>query len=122
MLDLNCVVAVGVSGGKDSDACAIAVDRHLNAIGHTGPRVLVHADLGVVEWEDSLPGCQRLAENLGWELMVLQSASGDLMDRWKLRWKNNIKRYNDLECVKLILPWSTPTMRFCTSRCSQASF
>ncbi len=43
MLGRNCVVAVGVSGGKDSVACALAVDRHLNDIGHTGPRLLIHA-------------------------------------------------------------------------------
>ena len=65
LLSANCVVAVGVSGGKDSDACAIATDRHLNNMGHTGPRVLVHADLGRVEWRDSLPSCERLAERLG---------------------------------------------------------
>ena len=38
-----------------------------------------------------------------------------MMDRWLTRWKNNVERYVNLECVKLILPWSTPSMRFCTS-------
>jgi 3'-phosphoadenosine 5'-phosphosulfate sulfotransferase (PAPS reductase)/FAD synthetase len=37
------------------------------------------------------------------------------MDRWLQRWSNNVARYADLECVKLILPWSTPATRFCTS-------
>ena len=32
LLQSNCVVAIGVSGGKDSDACALAVDRQLNSI------------------------------------------------------------------------------------------
>lgn len=115
LLSRNAVVAVGVSGGKDSDACAIAVSKHLDAIGHTGPRVLVHADLGRVEWKDSLPGCQRLAEKLGWELIVVQRKAGDMLDRWQGRWSNNVARFNDLSCVKIILPWSTPSMRFCTS-------
>lgn len=115
LLQRDCVVAVGVSGGKDSDACAIAVSRHLDRIGHRGPRVLIHADLGLVEWKDSLPSCQRLAERLGWELMVVQRKAGGLMERWEGRWANNVARYNSLECVKLILPWSTPSMRFCTS-------
>ncbi len=115
MLARNCVVAVGVSGGKDSDACAIAVDRHLKAIGHTGPRVLIHADLGRVEWRDSLPNCERLAAHLGWELMVVRRKAGDMLARWQGRWANNVWRYANLECVKLILPWSTPSMRFCTS-------
>src|SRR3546814_1701399 len=53
LLAKNSVVAVGVSGGKDSDACAIAVDAYPNQIGNTGPRLLTHADLGRVEWKDS---------------------------------------------------------------------
>ncbi|WP_243751481.1 hypothetical protein [Paraburkholderia sp. BL10I2N1] len=61
LLDSDSVVAIGVSGGKDSVACALAVARHLDLIGHTGPRVLVHADLGRVEWKDSAPACDRLA-------------------------------------------------------------
>jgi 3'-phosphoadenosine 5'-phosphosulfate sulfotransferase (PAPS reductase)/FAD synthetase len=115
LLARNAVVAVGVSGGKDSQACALAVASHLDAIGHTGPRILVHADLGRVEWKDSLPTCQRLADHLGWELLVVQRKAGDMLSRWQGRWKNNVARYVDLECVKLILPWSTPSMRFCTS-------
>ena len=115
LLAANAVVAVGVSGGKDSQACALAVAAHLDAIGHTGPRVLVHSDLGVVEWKDSLPTCERLAAHLGWELIVVRRKAGDMLDRWRGRWANNVARYRDLECVKLILPWSTPSMRFCTS-------
>jgi len=115
LLARNSVVAIGVSGGKDSDACAIAVSRYLDQIGHTGPRVLIHADLGRVEWRDSLPGCERLAARLGWELVVVQRKAGDMLARWEGRWANNVSRYNDLSCVKIILPWSTPSMRFCTS-------
>jgi len=115
MLQRNCVVAIGVSGGKDSDAVAIAVARHLDAIGHAGPRVLIHSDLGRVEWADSLPSCQRLAARLGWELMVVRRKAGDMLARWQGRWANNVARYEDLSCVKVILPWSTPSMRFCTS-------
>lgn len=115
LLEQNAVVAIGVSGGKDSDACAIAVSRYLDQIRHQGPRVLVHSDLGRIEWADSLPSCERLAVRLGWELMVVRRNAGDMMDRWLGRWANNVRRYNDLSCVKIILPWSTPSMRFCTS-------
>ncbi|MEY2336304.1 phosphoadenosine phosphosulfate reductase domain-containing protein [Acidithiobacillus ferrianus] len=115
LLEQNAVVAIGVSGGKDSDACAIAVSRYLDQIRHQGPRVLVHSDLGRIEWADSLPSCERLAARLGWELMVVRRNAGDMMDRWLGRWANNVRRYNDLSCVKIILPWSTPSMRFCTS-------
>lgn len=64
----NAVVAVGVSGGKDSAATAFAVTDYLNARGHDGPRVLIHADLGRVEWKQSLPACERLADRLDLEL------------------------------------------------------
>lgn len=115
MLDRDAVVAIGVSGGKDSDACAIAVARHLDQIGHKGSRLLVHSDLGRIEWKDSLPSCERLAHRLGWELLVVRRQAGDMLDRWEVRWQNCVSRYESLSCVKLILPWSTPSMRFCTS-------
>lgn len=108
-------VAIGVSGGKDSTAVAFATLAHLNSIGHTGPRVLVHADLGVTEWADSLPACRRLAQATGCELVVVRRPKGDMMDRWEQRHADNVRRWEALECVKLILPWSTPDMRFCTS-------
>jgi 3'-phosphoadenosine 5'-phosphosulfate sulfotransferase (PAPS reductase)/FAD synthetase len=38
-----------------------------------------------------------------------------MLARWEKRWSNNVERYRDLSCVRLILPWSTPSMRFCTS-------
>lgn len=115
LLERNCVVAIGVSGGKDSDACAIAVSRYLDGIGHAGPRVLIHADLGRTEWKDSLPSCERLAAKIGWELIVVRRQAGDMMARWQGRWANNVARYENLACVRLILPWSSASMRFCTS-------
>lgn len=94
---------------------AIRLAEYLDEIGHKGPRVLIHSDLGVVEWKDSLPVCERLAKRLGWELIVLRRAAGDMMDRWEARWESSLERYSTLSCVKIILPWSTPGMRFCTS-------
>lgn len=114
MLAANAAVAVGVSGGKDSVACALAVARHLDAIGHSGPRVLITSDLGRIEWVDSLPSCQRLADHLGWELIVVRRKAGDMIARWQQRWANNVVRYVNLECVKLIHPFSTPALRFCS--------
>lgn len=113
-------VAIGVSGGKDSDAAAFATVDYLDALGHTGPRVLIHSDLGRVEWSESLPQCERLAARLGLELIVVRRPSGDMMDRWLTRWANNVERYINLECVKVILPWSTASMRFCTSELKTA--
>ena len=126
LLAADAPCAIGCSGGKDSCAAAIATVEHLRAIGHKGPVVLVHADLGDpdpalnVEWDDSLPTCERLAAFLGVELIVTKRAAGGMMKRWIKRWQNNVKRYADLACVKIILPWSTPSMRFCTSELKSA--
>lgn len=115
MLSCSCAVAIGISGGKDSQACALRLMQYLNEVGHTGPRVLVYADLGSVEWEDSLPACERLADHLNLELMIVRRKAGGMMTRWCQRWKNNVLRYQELSCVRLIVPWSTPSMRYCTS-------
>jgi 3'-phosphoadenosine 5'-phosphosulfate sulfotransferase (PAPS reductase)/FAD synthetase len=114
-LACNAPVFISVSGGRDSQALAYAVCAYLDGCGHTGPRMLVHSDLGRVEWRQSLPVCERLAKRLGLELVVVRRQAGDMMDRWWSRWHANVARYANLECVKLILPWSTPSTRFCTS-------
>jgi 3'-phosphoadenosine 5'-phosphosulfate sulfotransferase (PAPS reductase)/FAD synthetase len=113
-------VAIGVSGGKDSDAAAFITSEELDRRGHAGPRVLIHSDLGRVEWRESLPQCERLAARLGLELIVVRRQSGEMMDRWLTRWANNVARYINLDCVKVILPWSTAAMRFCTSELKTA--
>jgi len=113
-------VAIGISGGKDSSACAWAVVAYLNRIGHRGPRVLVHADLGQIEWEDSARICQRVAHQLGIPLITVQRRQGGMIERWQQRWQSNVERYKNLSCVSLILPWSTPSMRFCTSELKTA--
>lgn len=119
-LKAKCAVAIGVSGGKDSAAAALRVIDYLDALEHQGPRILIHSHLGRVEWPQSLPTCERLAERLRLVLIVVRREAGDLLDRWRVRWVNNVRRYADLSCVKLILPWSTASMRFCTSEMKTA--
>ena len=108
-------IAIGVSGGKDSCALAFALRDHLDTVGHAGPRILIHSDLGRVEWKDSGPTCERLAKSTGMELVTVHRNAGDMLHRWQSRWEANVRRYESLSCVQLILPWSTPAMRFCTS-------
>jgi 3'-phosphoadenosine 5'-phosphosulfate sulfotransferase (PAPS reductase)/FAD synthetase len=115
MIAADAVIAFGASGGKDSDAMALATSRFLDAIGHRGPRVLIHADLGRIEHADSLPQCERLAAHLGLELIVVRRPQGGMIERWQQRWRDNAARYTDLRCVTLITPWSSASMRFCTS-------
>ena len=108
-------VAIGVSGGKDSGAAALATVQYLDQMGHKGARLLIHSDLGRVEWEQSIRICEKLAQQLGLELVVVQWKQGDMVDRWRKRWQDNTVRYANLDLVKLLLPWSTSGMRFCTS-------
>ncbi len=120
LLTTGAPVALSVSGGKDSGAMALATHAYLDEVGHRGPRLLIHADLGRVEWRESLPMCQRLADRLDLPLVVVRRQAGDLLDRWLVRWRNNCERYADLQCVKLILPWSTASMLFCRSELKAA--
>lgn len=113
LLDAGAPVCVGVSGGKDSHAVAWALAEHLRD--YRGPKLLIHADLGGVEWLDSWPACERIAEATGWELVSCTRPAGGMMERWESRWLSSIRRYCALETVAVVLPWSTPTMRFCTS-------
>lgn len=115
LISSDAPVAIGVSGGKDSQAAALASFAHLDACGHVGPRILIHSDLGSVEWNDSLPTCERLAAHLGCDLVVVRRKAGDMMQRWRARWHSSVQRYEDLSTVTLVPCWSTPDMRFCTS-------
>jgi 3'-phosphoadenosine 5'-phosphosulfate sulfotransferase (PAPS reductase)/FAD synthetase len=120
LIAANAPVAISVSGGKDGNVAAFETRAYLEAVGHSGPVLLIHSDLGRVEHKDSLPACQRLAARLGLELVVVRRKAGDMMDRWLTRWQNNVERYRLLQCVKVILPWSTASMRFCTSEMKTA--
>ncbi len=113
-------VAIGVSGGKDSSAVAIRTFEYLDARGHRGPRLLIHCDLGEIGWSESLPMCERLAASLGTELLVLRRGAGGLLARWRQRWESNKQRYARLECVRVIMPWSSAAARFCTSELKTA--
>ena len=109
-------VAFGVSGGKDSSALVLTVNPWLDALGHPRERrILIHADLGRIEWPESLPWCEQLAAHSGLELVVVRRGRGDMLARWEQRWSDNVRRYEELRCVTVITPWSTPAMRFCTS-------
>lgn len=107
---ISIAVAIGVSGGKDSQAAAMATFDYLDRIGHCGPCFLIHADLGSVEWADSLPTCEQLSDRLAAELIVVRRKQGGLMDRRESRWRSNVARYENLSTVTLVPCWSTPTI------------
>jgi len=121
LLENGAPAALGVSGGKDSGALGLALNAYLDQIGHPKEnRVLIHSHLGLIEWPDSLTWCHKLADFLGIELLVVERAAGGMLERWETRWNNNWTRYTSLQCLKLILPWSTASMRFCTSELKTA--
>lgn len=113
-------VALGSSGGKDSGAMALELCRYLDGIGHAGPRLLIHSDLGRIEWRESRVLVERLAARLGLDLVVVRRSAGGMVERWQQRWRTNVARYTALSCVKLIMPWSSPALRFCTSELKTA--
>lgn len=115
LIDANAPIIICVSGGKDSRLSAEQTIAHARGRNHKGRILLCYSDLGMTVWHDARWQCQQLADRLGVDLQVVARKSGGLMERWEKRWMDNRTRYEDLLCVKLILPWSTPTMRFCTS-------
>ena len=114
LIDANAPIIICVSGGKDSQIVAEQVVTYARNRNHTGDLVLCYSDLGRVVWSDARSQCQLLAERLGVRLQVVGRTAGGLMERWAKRWQDNLTRYKELSCVKLILPSSTPSMRFCT--------
>lgn len=116
LLAQGAAVGMGTSGGKDSAVLALALNDYLDGIRHPKEkRCLIHSDLGIIEWPESLEWCEKLAEKTNLELVVVRRAAGGMVERWESRWKANWNRYLNLQCLKVILPWSTPAMRFCTS-------
>jgi 3'-phosphoadenosine 5'-phosphosulfate sulfotransferase (PAPS reductase)/FAD synthetase len=114
LIEQNAVIAFSVSGGKDGAAAVLATEAELKRRGHTGPRVLIHAHLGQIEHRDALPSCERLAALTGLELIVVDAPGGGMIPAWRRRWQRNMQRYIQLRCMKLIMPWSSAKMRFCT--------
>ena len=115
LIDAGAPIVICVSGGKDSRLVATESVAHARGRGHTGEILLCYSDLGRVVWSDAREQCEALARHLDVRLQVVGRKAGGLMERWQKRWEDNLTRYKELSCVKLILPWSTPAMRFCTS-------
>lgn len=113
-------ISFGVSGGQDSDTLVLETNAELDRRRHTGPRLCIHSDLGVMAWESALPQCERLARHVGLPLVVVKREKGDLLDRWRERLESTRLRYANLEVCKLLLPWSSPAMLFCRSELKTA--
>ena len=115
MIAQGCPTIEGSSGGKDSDVLILLLDKLYKAVGYTGERVVMHADMGVIEHAESMAQVIKLAKHVGWKYKVVRRKKGDLIDRYEQRWDDNVERYVNLECVTLISPWPSPDALFCRS-------
>jgi 3'-phosphoadenosine 5'-phosphosulfate sulfotransferase (PAPS reductase)/FAD synthetase len=80
-LDRGAVVALSVSGGKDSQAMAGAVLDYMRSEGLTNNVIAVHADLGRAEWWQTPVLVEKQAAAWGIPLHVVTRADGaDLLE------------------------------------------
>jgi 3'-phosphoadenosine 5'-phosphosulfate sulfotransferase (PAPS reductase)/FAD synthetase len=109
-------VAFSLSGGKDSGASACAVSCWLDHIGHPRDRrIAIHADLGRAEWRSTPAMVEAIAARINVPLIVVRRPAGDMVARWEQRFESGKRRYEALETYNLIGPWSSSSLRFCTS-------
>lgn len=113
LLSRKSPLIVSISGGKDSDAQALLLNKFLTQINYEGERVLIHADLGRIEHAESIRQVRALAKFINWKLIIVRREKGDLLDRYEQRWHDNCVRYANLSCVTLISPWPQPQSPFC---------
>ena len=103
------------SGGKDSGASMHAACQWLDSVGHDpAKRLALHADLGRAEWPDTLDTVQKVANHCGVPLETV-TQKNDLVWRFQDRWKRSLARYQNLETIQLVPPWSSSSLLFCRS-------
>ena len=102
-------IVVNSSGGKDSQAMLHEVCRLAKELGILHRVVVVHADLGQVEWEGTKELAQKQAEFYGVRFMIVGRKQGDLLD-------HVLDRSQKLKSAgKTASPWPSSTARWCTS-------
>jgi 3'-phosphoadenosine 5'-phosphosulfate sulfotransferase (PAPS reductase)/FAD synthetase len=109
-------IVFNLSGGKDSSAALFAAMPVLDALGHPRERrIAIHADLGRAEWDSTAETVATIAARADITLTIRQRQTGDLFDRWHQRFESGKARYEELSTYNLIGPWSSASLRFCTS-------
>lgn len=92
------VLLMNSSAGKDSQAMLDEVVRLADAAGVRDRLVVVHADLGRVEWAGTRELAERQAAHYGVRFEVVRRHQGDLLSHVRRRGK-----------------WPGPSTRYCTS-------
>jgi len=109
-------IAYSVSGGKDSSAAIAATMPILDAIGHPREkRFLLHSDLGRSEWQSTGPHVEELARHFDLPLHLVRHTTHDMVSRWERRGDLGIERWKRGETTNLVAPWSSASLRLCTS-------
>ncbi|MET8696855.1 phosphoadenosine phosphosulfate reductase family protein [Streptomyces bauhiniae] len=123
ILDADWVV-ISSSGGKDSQAMASYVVRRAKALKMMHKVVVVHADLGRVEWAGTRDLAAAQARLLGVERFEVVKAEGaDLLDRVEIRYgklkakaeREAVERGEDPATAEVAPAWPSSQARWCTS-------
>jgi 3'-phosphoadenosine 5'-phosphosulfate sulfotransferase (PAPS reductase)/FAD synthetase len=104
------VVLLSSSAGKDSQAMVDAVVRLADSVGYPRARlVVVHADLGRVEWSGTRELAHTQAAHYGLRIEVVSRPQGDLLSHVEARgkWPSSAQRYctsdhKRAQCAKVV--------------------
>lgn len=106
-IKLGAAIAISISGGKDSQALLKVVSENVRSMGYGNEIFAIHANLGRVEWPQTLEHCKWMCDECNVPLVIVQREKGDLIDRWEERMeklKGTGKPF-----------WSSSSARYCTS-------
>ncbi|MER6109290.1 phosphoadenosine phosphosulfate reductase family protein [Streptomyces hirsutus] len=117
-------VAVSSSAGKDSQAMLSYVVGRAKALGMLDKVVVVHADLGDIEWGGTKALAEEQARMVGVaRFEVVKATGGDLLERVKTRFlklkakaeREAVERGEDPATAKVAPAWPSSSARWCTS-------
>ncbi|MFJ9416642.1 phosphoadenosine phosphosulfate reductase family protein [Streptomyces sp. NPDC101227] len=116
-------ILLNSSGGKDSQAMASHVCDLAAKLGLFHRVVIVHADLGDIEWENTRKLAEDQARRLGVRFEVVKAEGGDLLARtvarfFKLKAKAEKEARDegrDPATAKVAPAWPSSSARWCTS-------
>ncbi|MFF7415647.1 hypothetical protein ACFZBG_40600, partial [Streptomyces lydicus] len=120
-------VVISSSGGKDSQAMLSYVVQRARALGRLDKVVVVHADLGRVEWAGTRELAELQARLAGVRRFeVVQAKEADLLDRVEIRYgklkakaqREALERGEDPATAKVPPAWPSSAARWCTVICT----
>jgi len=104
------IILVNSSGGKDSQTTLDYVVKLCDLLSIPRSRIIVvHCDLGRVEWEGTAELAREQAEHYGLRFEIVRRELGDLIDQVEQRHESNVSKGRD------IAPWPSSEARWCTS-------